>query len=91
MWKSRLKGSVNLVVSVLHPPKSQPHLTQDVSTRHYDRYDYFDDKLVGLEAWSSKLKELIGYVPPALSVVPSAETLPFPDIKSPQSLRASLK
>ncbi|MCX8836266.1 tyrosine-type recombinase/integrase [Vibrio parahaemolyticus] len=69
----------------------QNHALQDVSTRHYDRYDYFDDKLVGLEAGSSKLKELIGYVPPALSVVPSAETLPFPDIKSTQSLRANLK
>lgn len=69
----------------------QNHALQDVSTRHYDRYDYFDDKLGGLETWSSKLKELIGYVPPALSAVPSAETLPFPDIKSTQSLRANLK
>lgn len=69
----------------------QNHAMQDVSTRHYDRYDYFDDKLGGLETWSSKLKELIGYVPPALSAVPSAETLPFPDIKSTQSLRANLK
>ncbi|OOE90122.1 tyrosine-type recombinase/integrase [Salinivibrio sharmensis] len=69
----------------------QNHALQDVSTRHYDRYDYFDDKLGGLETWGSKLKELIGYVPPALSAVPSAETLPFPDIKSTQSLRANLK
>ncbi|MBF4427867.1 site-specific integrase, partial [Vibrio anguillarum] len=69
----------------------QNHALQDVSTRHYDRYDYFDDKLGGLESWNNKLKELIGYVPPALSVVSSAETLPFPDIKSTQSLRANLK
>lgn len=69
----------------------QNHALQDVSTRHYDRYDYFDDKLDGLEIWSNKLKELIGYVSPALSVVSSDELLSFPDIKSSQSLRANLK
>lgn len=49
----------------------QNHALQDVSSRHYDRYDYFDEKLEALTIWNDKLKELIDYQPPPLALVPS--------------------
>lgn len=50
--------------------KLQNHALQDVSTRHYDRYDYFDEKLEALEVWDRRLKELLGVSPPPMRVVP---------------------
>lgn len=49
----------------------QNHALQDVSSKHYDRYDYFDEKLEALIIWNDKLKELIDYKPPSLALVPS--------------------
>lgn len=36
----------------------QNHALQDVSSKHYDRYDYLDEKRKALEAWEARLNEL---------------------------------
>ena len=37
----------------------QNHVVQDVSTRHYDKYDYLTEKQVGLKVWNSYLDLII--------------------------------
>lgn len=42
----------------------QNHALQDVSSKHYDRYDYLDEKRRALEAWEGRLNqsEVVGNV-----------------------------
>ncbi|MFG6281092.1 hypothetical protein ACGV33_18280, partial [Microbacterium sp. S16(2024)] len=35
----------------------QGHAFSDVSSKHYDRYDYFKEKLAGLSKWENWLRE----------------------------------
>lgn len=37
----------------------QNHIQNDVSTRHYDRYDYLPEKRAALEKWCTRLEEII--------------------------------
>lgn len=38
----------------------QNHALNDVSSKHYDRYDYLDEKRKALEAWEARLSQLEG-------------------------------
>jgi len=38
----------------------QNHALHDVASTHYDRHDYFDDKLDGLKKWEAELTKIIG-------------------------------
>ena len=38
----------------------QNHALHDVATKHYDRYDYLDEKRHGLERWENELMKIIG-------------------------------
>jgi len=38
----------------------QNHAINDVSAKHYDRYDYMKEKQQGLSAWNRKLEAIIG-------------------------------
>ena len=38
----------------------QNHALHDVATKHYDRYDYLDEKRHGLELWQNELQRIIG-------------------------------
>lgn len=40
----------------------QNHALHDVASKHYDRHDYYDEKLDGLERWQSELERLLGNV-----------------------------
>lgn len=42
----------------------QNHVQNDVSTRHYDRYDYLPEKRAALEKWCARLEEEIGQLAP---------------------------
>lgn len=42
----------------------QNHALQDVSSRHYDRFDYLDEKAHALHQWSGRLAALEGREPP---------------------------
>ncbi|MNC76450.1 hypothetical protein D3C75_1281750 [compost metagenome] len=35
----------------------QGHAFNDVSSKHYDRYDYFDEKQRGLQRWASWIEK----------------------------------
>ncbi|KTT43620.1 hypothetical protein SB11R_23005, partial [Pseudomonas oryzihabitans] len=37
----------------------QGHAFNDVSSKHYDRYDYFAEKRAGLETWADWLEKHI--------------------------------
>ena len=39
----------------------QNHAFQDVSSKHYDRYDYLSEKRVALEKWEAKLNGTMSY------------------------------
>ncbi len=45
----------------------QGHAFSDVSSKHYDRYDYLKEKSQGLEDWATWLVEVAGVREPQLS------------------------
>lgn len=44
-------------ISKEHRDRIQGHAINDVSGRHYDMYEYIDEKRLGLEAWEKALNE----------------------------------
>ncbi|SMF96112.1 Integrase [Methylomagnum ishizawai] len=49
----------------------QNHIQNDVSTRHYDRYDYLPEKRAALEKWCARLEEEVKTSPPSPSPNPT--------------------
>lgn len=40
----------------------QNHSLNDISSKHYDRYDYFEEKIDGVMKWENKLLELLNKI-----------------------------
>lgn len=57
--------------------KIQNHALSDVSTKHYDLYDYFDEKQEALNRWNVALGRIIDGTYVGLGLRPVAEVLPF--------------
>jgi len=55
-WKT-LAGSIGIGLEVRN--KIQGHAFQDIGSIHYDRYDYFKEKKLGIEQWTTWLENLI--------------------------------
>ncbi len=54
--KTRM-GEIGVLKSVRD--RIQNHALVDVSTKHYDRYDYLPEKREALEAWCDHLERII--------------------------------
>lgn len=59
-WKTRA-GEIG--ISKLHRDLVQNHTLNDVSTRHYDRYDYLTEKREALEKWCQVLWTVVDGLP----------------------------
>jgi len=55
----------------------QNHALSDVSTKHYDLYDYFDEKQEALKLWNTALTRIIDGSYVELGLKPVAAVLPF--------------
>ncbi|MEL7798750.1 tyrosine-type recombinase/integrase [Idiomarina loihiensis] len=48
-----------LGISKLDRDKLQNHTINDISSKHYDHYDYYQEKKMAIEIWDRKIKEFI--------------------------------
>jgi len=59
-WKT-LAGSIGLPLELRN--RIQGHALGDVGSRHYDRWDYLDEKRAGMRRWTDWLDELVNGKP----------------------------
>jgi integrase len=65
-WKT-LAGSIRINLETRN--RIQGHAMDDIGSRHYDRYDYLDEKRQGMERWTSWLRGVLQ--------APSATAMPI--------------
>lgn len=57
-------------IAKLYRDMVQNHIQNDVSTKHYDRYDYLPEKRTALEKWCARLEEEAKTPPPSPNPTP---------------------
>lgn len=64
----------NALKRVANRDRLQNHARVDVSSRHYDRYSYMDEKREAMDIWDKFVRDMIrDKTPPRLTVIAGTE------------------